>query len=288
MLKYQTLSMPLSNTLNPIKLTVFRAVYGLGCFAMLLSFLSFNPAIAQEKLALSIAEAETMHQEGKRSQQKINNTLDQSEVLLEEHKKLSLALEQLNINFSHSQKIRQQQDIHKASLKDQLLQVSKTENNIIPLLLSMIDWLELTIQKDLPFHLTERNARLTTLKQTLLSPEIELAEQYRQVLDTYQIESEFGYTIESYQESIQVNGQAIRVDLLRVGRVGLYFQRLDGLAGGFWNKSLQRWNEIDPENLKDIQQGILIAKKQRPHSLLTLPVSINTVHSSMVRTEGAE
>jgi len=280
--------MSLSNTLYQINQTASRATYGLGCIAMLLSLLSFNPAFAQEKLSRSIAEAETMHQEGKRSQQKINNTLDQSEKLLEEHKKLSLALEQLNINFSHSQKIRQQQEINKESLTNQLLQVSKTENNIIPLLLSMIDWLEQNIQKDLPFHLIERNVRLTTLKQTLLSPEIELAEQYRQVLDTYQIESEFGYTIETYQESIKVNGQSIRVDLLRVGRVGLYFQRLDGLAGGFWNKSQQRWNEIDPENLNDIQLGILIAKKQRPHSLLTLPVSISTEQSSTVRTEGAE
>ena len=159
-------------------------------------------------------------------------------------------------------------------MTQQLAEVDKTESAIIPTLFSMIDWLELQLANDLTFRQEERQARLDTLKKNMIDPTLSLTERYRQVLDTYQTESEYGYTIEATKTEIQWKQQTRQVNVLRIGRIGLYFESLDGQSAGHWDQATKTWQPVDKDTLSQIHQGILIAKKQRPHTLLALPVQV--------------
>jgi hypothetical protein len=51
------------------------------------------------------------------------------------------------------------------------------------------------------------------------------AEKFRRLIEAYQIENNYGNTIEAYRANIELNGVISSVDFLRLGRIALYYQR---------------------------------------------------------------
>ena len=98
------------------------------------------------------------------------------------------------------------------------------------------------------------------------------AEKFRRIIEAYQIENDYGNTIEAYRANIQLEGETSSVDFLRLGRVTLYYQRLDGSETGYWNNSLKRWEQLPGEYRNPIRQGLRIARKEAAPDLLSLPV----------------
>jgi hypothetical protein len=261
----------LVNTKNNRTSSKFSAFYTY----TLLCLLSISQhALSNSDLERSLNQAQKMISEGQINQALIDKTITETSTLGAEFKRLSLSLEQINTNLRHQQLLHEQQKLQVSSLTTQLDGVSHTEDGIVPLMLNMIDWLDKYLVADLPFHVNERRRRIDTLKDNILSPNLALAEIYRAVLDAYQVENEFSYNIESYHQSIALNGQAIESQILRIGRVGLYYLTLDGLQGGFWDRQTKQWQAANNAALNEIRQGILIAKKQLPHNLLALPLSV--------------
>lgn len=230
--------------------------------------------LADNALAPSLNEAQKLHADGARSQQKIDQAREQTDQLLQEYRQLSEELQQLEINYQQMTEIHRQQQDSVGSLEQQLAQVSQTENDIVPMLFAMIDWLEQSVIDDLPFYEQERQERIERLKRTIVAPDLTLTERYRQVMEAYQIESEYGYTLDTHASDIKFNGEQRRVNILRTGRVGLFFESLDGHYGGRWDVPQQKWLAVDGDSLQNIKLGILIARKQRPQALLTLPLTL--------------
>ena len=81
-----------------------------------------------------------------------------------------------------------------------------------------------------------------------------------------------GNTIEAYRADINLNGTTSSVDFLRLGRVALYYQRLDGSEAGFWNKETNSWETLSSDYRHAIREGLRIARKEAAPDLLTLPV----------------
>ncbi|MFT5718650.1 MAG: abortive infection bacteriophage resistance protein, partial [Oleiphilaceae bacterium] len=158
------------------------------------------------------------------------------------------------------------------SLNAQLEAVKVTEKAIIPLILNMIETLESSIESSLPFLLDERLTRIALLNALMIKPDTLIPEKYRRVLEAYEIEREFGYTLESYQEEIQLGESMKLVTILRVGRIGLYYQTQNGNAIGFWNAVTDQWQSLSSDYRKTIQQGISMASEQATPTLLRLPV----------------
>lgn len=213
-----------------------------------------------------------MIKEAKLSQQKINKTIASTEALLREYQSLSRALEQTNINLLHQQQIHSRQQTTLIDYEGQLSQVSQTENSLIPMLLEMIDWIDTQVNNDLPFHQHKRLARIAALKEKAFNPEIPISHLYHSVLEAFQIENEFGYSIESYQQEIIIDNKEVEAQILRVGRIGMYFLSLDQQSAGYWSQQKQSWLLASPALLENVAQGIKVAKKQLPPSLLTLTV----------------
>ena len=104
------------------------------------------------------------------------------------------------------------------------------------------------------------------------SRDVTHSEKFRRILEAYQIENEYGRTIETYQASLANSDTPRTVQFLRVGRVVLVYQTLDGLESRVWNNSTKKFEKLSPEYSRAISKGMRIALKQAPPDLLRLPL----------------
>ena len=153
--------------------------------------------------------------------------------------------EQIETYNAQLQKLISSQEDELNQLEQQLVSLSDTEQAALPLLNKMLKTLNSFDQKDLPFLTTERSERLTRLSALLDRADVSVAEKYRQVLEAYQIEVEYGRTLEAYSGMLTVIEQPSRdVTFLRLGRVALYYQTSDGQESGQWNPETQSWQQL--------------------------------------------
>jgi hypothetical protein len=136
----------------------------------------------------------------------------------------------------------------------------------------MIDALEQLIALDMPFQLRERVDRVRRLRDNMDSSEITISEKYRQIMDAYLIETDFGRTVEAYIDTLDLAGAPTQVDVLRVGRVLLAYQTPDRTQTGFFNLDTRAWEPLPDDYRVSITQGLRIARRQAAPDLLRLPI----------------
>jgi hypothetical protein len=148
-----------------------------------------------------------------------------------------------------------------------------TQREIVPLMLRMLSWLEEFVDIDSPFLPEERRLRIAQLEALMDRADVSVGEKYRRVLEAYQIEMEYSRTIEASRGELAGGEQSRTVDLLRIGRVGLYYLTLDRSEAGFWNPATGQWETLPERYHRPIRNGLRIARKQAAPDLLRLPVS---------------
>ncbi len=164
-----------------------------------------------------------------------------------------------------------------AALADSIDKVSLIERQIVPLMVRMLDSLEEFIRLDVPFLQEERADRLTQMRSMMERSDVIAAEKFRRILEAYEIENEYGRTIEAYKGTLEVAGKNSEVDFLRVGRVALLYQTVGGTHTGAWNKESKSWDSLAPEQYKqEVAKGLRVARKQVAPDLLVLPIAAAT------------
>ncbi|MDB2448370.1 DUF3450 domain-containing protein [Gammaproteobacteria bacterium] len=184
---------------------------------------------------------------------------------------LSQQLDLTNIYNRQMQELINSQNNEILSINEQMIELDNTNRGILPKLEEMVLTLESIIQNDIPFLLDERFARIQDLKEILLQSNISTSEKFRRVFEAYQIENEYGRTIESYRDEIDVDGVKYNVEIFRLGRVGLYGRTSDGKYNAMFSKQENQWIKqkgIDNE----LVVALKIARKELPPSLIKLPV----------------
>lgn len=165
------------------------------------------------------------------------------------------------------------QDEQIAKLNNSINNATLVERQIMPLLVRMVDALEVFVNVDVPFLLEERVNRVQNLRDLLKKAEYTTSEKCRRVFEAYQIENEFGYTIESYKGRVEVESQQIAVDFLRIGRIALLYRDISGERVGFWNKETEQWQPLTEQMyLRHITKGLKIAKEEISPELITIPL----------------
>ena len=138
----------------------------------------------------------------------------------------------------------------------------------------MLDSLEEFIRLDTPFLIKERTDRLARLREMMERSDVTSAEKFRRVIEAYQIENDYGRTIEAYKGTVDINGTPQEVDFLRIGRVSLAYQSVGGQYTGAWDPEAGAFVEVPPEKFKtQVNQGIRVARKQVAPDLLVVPVT---------------
>ena len=98
------------------------------------------------------------------------------------------------------------------------------------------------------------------------------AEKYRAIMEAYQIENEYGRSIEAYRSTIESDGETKTVDFLRFGRIALVYQTLDGSESRVWDQQQRAWVPLDDSYRTSIRDGLRIARRQSAPDLIRLPL----------------
>jgi len=214
------------------------------------------------------------NKEGVQSQQRIDKIADQTGDLKGKYKDLLKVIDGLQV---YNTLLQRQIDGQKAEMRDleySIDQVSLIERQIVPLMLQMIQGLKEFIGLDIPFLLEERQDRIAKLETLLERADVTAAEKFRTVLEAFDIENEYGRTIEAYKGSLEVEGKAREVDFLRIGRIALAYQAVGGEHNGVWDQKTRKWEVLPAEEFRNhISKGLKIARKQVAPDMLLLPVA---------------
>ena len=159
-----------------------------------------------------------------------------------------------------------------SDLAESIDKVTLIERQITPLMLRMIDGLEQFVNLDMPFLMDERMARIDRLREMMDRADVAVSEKFSQVMRAYQIENEYGRTMETYGDTIDIQGTERKVDVLKVGRVALVYQTPDGQDTGMYNKVSQAFEPVGDEYQASVRQGIRMARQQATQDMFSIPV----------------
>lgn len=230
-----------------------------------------NVASASSLKEIHKTEASTMNASVK-SQEKINNIYEQTQELLAEYRTVVDETENLKVYNNHVQRLVNDQRAGIESLERQIGTVQDTKKGVVPLMYKMIESLEKFIEADIPVNLADRTVRLDRLKDVMARQGVSVAEQFRLVLEAYEIETDYGSMFSAYQGELDFEGQSITVDFVHMGRTVLVAQSLDLKNAWIWEHSTRTWKALGDEYLNPITKAIRMARKQTAPDLIKLPV----------------
>jgi hypothetical protein len=217
--------------------------------------------------------------EERAAQQRVDALDDATQKMLTEYRRALSDAESYQTYAKQLESQVQSQNDEKAAIEQQLVEIETTSREVLPLMQRMLDTLEQFVALDVPFLLEERSKRVATLKEMMARADVTISEKYRRILEAYQVEMDYGRTIEAYEgelagegdPSTAREGDPRTVQFLRVGRVTLLYQTLDGRETGYWDADRKSW-VVAPEYGASFKEGIGVAKKARAPEMLIVPV----------------
>lgn len=220
-----------------------------------------------------LREGQAMTASGAQSQKRIDKLQEETDDLYQEFKSVSKEIEGLRVYNRQLQKQIDDQRKVISDLTTSIDQVTVIERQVQPLILRMLDALEQFVELDSPFLLDERQERIAALYEVQDRADVSVAEKFRQVLEAYRIESEYGRSLITYEGTQNVGGVDLQVNMLVFGRVALVYQSKDKKLNGVWDKKNKTWQELDAGTYANsIFQAIRIARGEAPYEIVKLPI----------------
>lgn len=242
----------------------------LGLCAVLLAASTGGLSLSAGSLDGVVGEAARGVQEGALSQQRIADLDDEARALFERYR---VVIRNVTALEAYVERLRQLADDQKDSIdryQKDLQEVEAFERRLLPAMDRMTGVLGQSVHADLPFLPSERKNRLLRLRGLMQRSDVSTSEKFRQLMEAYQVESDYGRTIGTYRGSLDGDTGQV-VNFLRVGRSLLAYQTLDGRESGMWDAAAGRWRSLEAGYRDDIRRALRIAAKQSVPDLLTLP-----------------
>jgi hypothetical protein len=228
-------------------------------------------AASAEKLGRAMQNQLETDADARAAQQRIEAIDDETLKMLSEYRR---ALADAESYATYARQLESQvraQNEEMASIDRQLGEVETTSREVLPLMEQMLGTLKQFVDLDVPFLLPERRKRVAMLEAMMPRADVTLSEKYRRILEAYQIELDYGRTLEAYEAELGEGEDARTVLFLRVGRVALLYQTLDGEETGFWDTESRSWL-VDDAYKHDFQEAVTVAKKLRAPEMLRVPL----------------
>ncbi len=228
-------------------------------------------AQAADALDRVVKEQIATDEAARASQERINELDDETQRLLSEYRRAIADAESYTIYARQLSAQVESQNAEMNAMQAQLVEVETTSREVAPLMERMLDTLAQFVALDVPFLLDERRDRVAKLEQMMDRADVTISEKFRRIVEAYQVEMDYGRTIEAYEAKLGEAADARTVQFLRVGRAGLLYQTLDGRETGYWNASQKKW-VVDDDYAHSFKEGIAVARKTRAPEMLILPV----------------
>ena len=210
------------------------------------------------------------------SQKRIDKISDETDDLLGQYRTVLKQIDSIDLYNNQMRNLIAAQKEELDSLADQLSRVQGVGRSVTPLMTRMVDAIETFVELDVPFLIEERTKRIADLRELATRADVTTPEKFRQIMEAYQIENEYGRTIEAYRATLDLDGKETTVDFLRFGRIALVYQSLDEAQQGVWNQTTRSWDTLDSSYRSAIRAGLKIARKQSAPDLVTLPLPAPT------------
>jgi len=159
-----------------------------------------------------------------------------------------------------------------AELERRLDESGRLQAVIQDSMVAVLHRLEKVVAADLPFLPEEREQRLQFLRTELAKPEVTSAEKLRRLLEAMLVEAQYGETVEVTQERIAIGGQEKFVDMLRLGRLAMFWRTPDGTQIGTWDPVSRDYVLLPGKYSRTLQKAMEMATRMRPVQLLSLPL----------------
>lgn len=238
------------------------------------SMMTASLASAQS-LDKPIEERVKANDSGAASQKRVEEISTATDGLIGEYRLTLKKIESLDIFNNQLRAVVDSQNEELASLQRQIDDVEEVSRSVTPLMLKMIDSLDKFVAIDMPFDLEKRKERVNSLRVLMRRSDVADAERYRRILEAYQIENDYGRTIETYSGTVTREGTDVPVTYLRVGRIALMYKTDDGAEVGFWNKEAAgggAYEALGSDYMGWVTQAIRVAKKQAAPELIKVPL----------------
>lgn len=158
------------------------------------------------------------------------------------------------------------------NINQQIESLDNINIDILPLLKRMVESLKKFTSYDVPFLIDERLNRIKELEDLIDRADITTAEKFRKIFEAYQLEADFGRTIEAYDGYLNIDNEEKAVQFFRLGRIGFFYRTLNGNDTGFWDTSNNSWSHQGSKLDSNIKSAIDIANRQTPPNFITLPL----------------
>jgi hypothetical protein len=205
------------------------------------------------------------------AQDQIDSVVQQTRSRFDEYQGLLKEIDGLVVYNSLLQNQIDDQNRQLRELRTSIDQVTIVERQILPLMTRMISGLEQFIQLDVPFLIGERTQRVASLRALLNRSDVTAAEQFRNVMEAWQIENDYGATSEAYTAELQIGGNVREVDFLKIGRIALLYLTPDGQLAGAWDNRTRQWVPLGAEYRDAIRQGLRVVGSGAPE-MFVIPV----------------
>ena len=237
-----------------------------------LGILIANAAVGQGVSAVISVEEERI-QQAQRAQDQIDDIAETTRARFDEYQILLKEIDGLVVYNDLMQAQIDDQNRQLADLRESIDGVTVIERQILPLMTRMIDGLERFISFDVPFRLEERKRRVESLRQLLTRADVTTAEQFRNVMQAWQIENDYGRFADTYTGELMIGDVMREVDFLMVGRLSLYYVTPDNGLAGAWDDRERNWVALTRDDAAQIRQIIsLLVSGTAPGNLFMLPV----------------
>jgi hypothetical protein len=249
-------------------MNVKRPTISLALAGAIAALLSASPASTQTAKVNSVISEQVKTEEAARASQKRVEQLDEetTKMLADYRQMLAEATSLKSYNEQLGTQVKSQ-DEQIQEMTQQLGQIETTSREVLPMMDKMLATLDQFVKLDIPFLMEERTTRVAALKDIMTRADVSTSEKYRRIVEAYQIEMEYGRTLEAYQGKVGDK----TVDFLRAGRVALMYQTLDGKETGYWDADAKAWKQ-DADYTDAMRAGLKVAKKQAAPDFVTVAV----------------
>jgi hypothetical protein len=132
--------------------------------------------------------------------------------------------------------------------------------------------LEQAVARDLPFLPGEREARLAGLRRHMAQPDLNAAEKLRRVLEALLVEAQYGETVDVSPRTVVIDGQEVHADVLRIGRLAMFWKSPDGGRVGTWDPVSEAWVGLPGRYNRTVTRAMEMATRMRPVALIEMPL----------------
>lgn len=239
----------------------------------LVGVLGIAQALAQDPTGPVLKEEAGRISQNQKAQKQVDKVYDKTTDLATQYQTKLKIVDGLKVYNTLLQRQLEAQDREVETLKSSIGNATVIERQMVPLMMRMLDGLDEFIAMDVPFLLEEREERVANLRSLMERADLTVAEKSRRVFEAYQIENDYGRTLEAYKGKLNLTDKSYDVDYLRIGRIALLYRSVGNDRFGHWDTQSKQWIETDQSQFKrNVDKGLKVARQEMAPELFTVPV----------------